>query len=150
MSRVPSSNPAAEFLVLFVQKLVFIHQCVQLSFEPLDHAGLVSDGSFKFLTTFSNVTLSINCREDLDPEVEGVPITVSGIGWRRSHLCSQRCAQEGNKVTIVSGRSRECLISVLLLRGKSLNMFCGKQHNVPFRSRKLLSCFIPRNAMLAI
>ena len=113
VSKVPSSNPAAEFLVLFVQKLVFIHQCVQLSFEPLDHVGLASDGSFKFLTTLSDVPLSINCREDFDPEVEGVPITVSSIGWRRSHLCSQMCA-EGNKVTIISGRSRRCVSTKLL------------------------------------
>ena len=114
VSRVPGSNPAAEFLVVFVQKLVFIHQCVQLSFELLDHAGLVSDGSFKFLATFSDVMLSTNCREDFDPEVEGVPITVSGIGWRRSHLCSQKYAQEDNKVTIVSGRSRGCVSTKLL------------------------------------
>lgn len=92
VSRVPSSNPAAEFLIPFVQKLVFIHQCVQLSFEPLDYAGLVSDDSFKFLTALSDVTLSINCWEDFDPEIKGVPITVSGIGWRRSHLCNQMCA----------------------------------------------------------
>lgn len=52
VSKVPSSNPAAEFLVLFVQKLVFIHQCVQLSFEPLDHVGLVGDGSSSFSQHF--------------------------------------------------------------------------------------------------
>ena len=98
--RVPSSNPAAGSLIPFAQKLIFTHQCVQLSFEPLDHTGLASDGSFKFRTTFSDVTLFINCREDFDPEVEGFRLRfLASAGGEVIFVV--RCAQGGNKVTIV-------------------------------------------------